>query len=149
MILNTGTFSYSFATNEYSRTAGDEEVEVIVRLPEAHRTSIPDIRDMRLVTAAGQVVPLSEVARIEERTGPLIIRRHDRERRQAIEVDELDLIGEIDAWRRAFPPGSGSEWPRIVPPSVLKAATWWRTSGWMEPGSAASTSRTSKSATPG
>jgi len=30
MILNTGTFSYSFATNEYSRTAGDEEVEVII-----------------------------------------------------------------------------------------------------------------------
>jgi len=93
-----GTTATTFRQN-------DEEVDVIVRLPEAHRTSMADLQDMRLVAPTGAVVPLSEVAAIEERTGPLIIRRHDRERSVSVmaEIDESKTdIARVDAAMTRF-----------------------------------------------
>ncbi len=92
----------------------DEEITVIVRLPEAHRRQLADISGLDFVTPTGAVVPFSTVARLTERTGPQVIRRHERERSVTVmaevdpEITDLAQVNrEITAYferiRSAFP----------------------------------------------
>ncbi|MEM6496640.1 MAG: efflux RND transporter permease subunit, partial [Pseudomonadota bacterium] len=58
---------------------GRDEIKVMVRLPEAERRSIDNLRNYRLRTADGAFIPLSEIAEIVETTSPTkIIRREGR-----------------------------------------------------------------------
>lgn len=97
---------------------GDEDVEIIVKLPEhlrlegnfdLERLSVPARRDGRT-----QLVPLSEVAEIEEARGRTLVRRLDRERSITLtaEVDEeVTTPGEVQSEvERRFAP--------VLPPGV-------------------------------
>jgi multidrug efflux pump subunit AcrB len=78
----------------------DEEVDVIVRFPESFRTRAEDISQMRFVNPAGATIPFTAVARLEERSGPLLVRRHDRERSVSVMADvdpEVTDIGRVNA----------------------------------------------------
>lgn len=94
---------------------GDEEVDVVVRWPESRRRRAEDVEDLRFANPTGEVVPFSAVARLEERFGPLIIRRHERERAVTVMAetsgDGADMgainAGILDRWRelRSLFPG--------------------------------------------
>jgi multidrug efflux pump len=59
---------------------GDEEYDVVVRFPDSFRADLRNIEDMNLINMAGQPVPFSEVARIEQSSGLGRIRRIERKR---------------------------------------------------------------------
>jgi multidrug efflux pump len=71
---------------------GDEEVDVVVRWPEPLRRTIDDVRRLRFASPSGEVVPFASVASVEERFGPLLIRRHERERAVTV-MSDLDGDG--------------------------------------------------------
>ena len=72
------------------RDAGDN-FDVFVRLPAAERTSVADIANVSVPSTVpgAPLVKLSNVASIEEHTGPLEIQRKNRERIIRIEADVL------------------------------------------------------------
>ncbi len=59
---------------------GLEEVDVIVRYPQAERTSLGDVYDMRIRLAGGEAVPVTAVADIVESRGFSTIERSDGRR---------------------------------------------------------------------
>ncbi|HSV27605.1 MAG TPA: efflux RND transporter permease subunit [Sedimentisphaerales bacterium] len=59
---------------------GGEEYDVVVRLRNEDRTRIEDLRDIYIMSASGQPVSLSNVARIEHGYGPTQIERKDQAR---------------------------------------------------------------------
>ena len=63
---------------------GDEELDVIVRLPERYRTRLSDLSSLRFVSPTGDVVPFASVAEVIEGESPQTIRRHNRQ--QAVTV---------------------------------------------------------------
>ncbi|MCG8459198.1 MAG: efflux RND transporter permease subunit, partial [Holophagales bacterium] len=69
---------------------GDEELDVIVRLPEEHRRRLEDLTALRFVNPAGEAIPFTAVARLEPGESPQTLHRHDR--RQSVtlyaDVDE-------------------------------------------------------------
>jgi multidrug efflux pump subunit AcrB len=56
---------------------GADNVAVIVRFPKDERNSLSDLLDTRIATAAGDLIPLSAVAQIEEAIAPTQILRRD------------------------------------------------------------------------
>ncbi len=61
------------------RSGDREPVPVVVRLPRAERSSLASLSDLRLASAAGTTVPLSEVARLEAgETSPSLYRKNGR-----------------------------------------------------------------------
>lgn len=75
-----------------------EDVRVMVRYPEDARTSLDSLEDLRIRTADGRAIPLSQVADIEFAPGINRIYRRDRTRSVAI-FSELngDVRGQITA----------------------------------------------------
>ena len=59
---------------------GRDDVRVIVRYPPDERRSVADLENVRIRTAAGDEVPLGEVAEVEHAMGVPPIRRVDRNR---------------------------------------------------------------------
>ncbi|HEU4402925.1 MAG TPA: efflux RND transporter permease subunit, partial [Candidatus Polarisedimenticolia bacterium] len=56
-----------------------EPVPILVRLPRAERTSLESLRDIRLLSASGTTVPVSEVTRLERTTtAPFLYRKNGR-----------------------------------------------------------------------
>ncbi|MDF1764217.1 MAG: efflux RND transporter permease subunit, partial [Oleibacter sp.] len=53
------------------------EVTVLVRLPEAERSSSADIERLQILTPSGGYVPLSDIAMLKKSTSPSIISRRD------------------------------------------------------------------------
>ena len=106
-------------TNEFYRLDNRRQFTILVRYRDDQRRDRADLEQVKIVGKKGEVVPLSSVARIEERQGPTLI-EHDNFRR-AISVLgyyrkggppsmelSMDLLmaahGKID-----FPPGYGVE----------------------------------------
>lgn len=56
---------------------GNEDVKVIVKLPPAERDSYEDLLDTRIRTPGGELLPLSEVATLDEGRSPSTILRRD------------------------------------------------------------------------
>ncbi len=56
---------------------GADNVAVVLRFPKDERDSLSDLMDMRIATAAGDFIPLSAVAEIEEAIAPTQILRRD------------------------------------------------------------------------
>ncbi|MFG0330475.1 MAG: efflux RND transporter permease subunit [Phycisphaerales bacterium] len=68
--------------------AGDEEdVDVRITLDESSRRQLSSIEKLYVFTPAGQWVPLSEVARIDEASGYATIHRFERQRAVTISAD--------------------------------------------------------------
>ncbi|MAO38729.1 MAG: hypothetical protein CMQ37_08940 [Gammaproteobacteria bacterium] len=66
---------------------GRDELKVMVRYPEAERTSIANLENMRIRTQDGTEVPFSEVAEVDVGQGFATITRIDRERTVTVTAD--------------------------------------------------------------
>ncbi|MBN4085174.1 CusA/CzcA family heavy metal efflux RND transporter [Flavobacteriaceae bacterium AH-315-B10] len=60
---------------------GERRFELVVRLDKAFRTDISDVQNLYVNTPSGQQVPLSEIALISYKPGPVQIQRDDAKRR--------------------------------------------------------------------
>lgn len=69
----------------------DEDVDVYVRLDEQERATEDTLKTIKVTNSMGQRIPLTKVAKFEERDGAFIIRRFNRKRTFAISgtVDRL------------------------------------------------------------
>ncbi|MCG6189987.1 CusA/CzcA family heavy metal efflux RND transporter [Maribellus maritimus] len=79
---------------------GERMFDLVVRLDEAHRQSIDDIRSLFVDTPNGGQVPLKEVADISYRPGPMQISRDNTNRRTYVGInvegrDVKSLVTEI------------------------------------------------------
>lgn len=72
---------------------GQRNYGIQVRQAEPFRTDLAQIAALPLMSANGHLVPLAQVASIDQRSGPSIIRRENVVRRVAVEasVDDRDL----------------------------------------------------------
>ncbi len=77
-------------------TRDREDVQVMVRYPEANRRRIWDLEEMWIATPAGNLVPFREVARMQEGTGYATIRRVDGRRVINVTADVNDEIANPD-----------------------------------------------------
>ena len=71
---------------------GDRRFELVVRLSEAARTDLPDVRNLYVPLPDGAQVPLSAVARVELVDAPMQISRENTNRRVVIGVN----VGDTD-----------------------------------------------------
>jgi hydrophobic/amphiphilic exporter-1 (mainly G- bacteria), HAE1 family len=73
-----------------------EDVDIRVRFPEERRQNIYELEGLRIATPAGNLVPLTEVARVEEARGYATIRRIDQRRAITVsaDVDQSQNTGE-------------------------------------------------------
>ena len=92
---------------------GDRRFRLMVRLPEAVRRDIDNLAFLPVPLAAGDYVPLSEIARLELQPAPAQISRENGKRRVVVTVNvrARDLGGFVTEVRRriadnvALPPG--------------------------------------------
>ncbi len=93
---------------------GIEDVRVLVRYPEADRQTLEQLNHMRIRTATGAEIPLTEVAEIAFVPGYTVIDRRNRKRSIAITANVQDvgdpnaivadlLARHLPAWQREFP----------------------------------------------
>jgi multidrug efflux pump subunit AcrB len=71
-----------------------ETVPIVVRLPRSERSSVADLRQVRLAAASGALVPLSELARVEETVTP--VSRH-RKNLQPVVYVIGDVAGKAES----------------------------------------------------
>ena len=93
---------------------GDEEIDIVVRLAEASRASIDDLRRLTVVNEDGVQIPLDAVASLERTTALTAIRHKDRRRMVAVsgKVERAEMAEPIrqEAMRRL------AEIPDLLPP---------------------------------
>ncbi len=76
---------------------GGEEYDIRVRLGEGDRDSIERISDLSIVTPAGAVVPVLELAEMSLDEGPTLIKRKDRQRAVTVSARiEGRSVGEVN-----------------------------------------------------
>ncbi|NCI46692.1 CusA/CzcA family heavy metal efflux RND transporter [Sediminibacterium soli] len=63
---------------------GERRFDLVVRLDSAYRTDITDVKNLYVSTPSGQQIPLSEVALISYKPGPVQIQRDNAKRRITI-----------------------------------------------------------------
>lgn len=82
---------------------GQRTYDVVMRLEDAARNDPDAIADIPVDTAAGGIVPLGLLARIDEAKGPNIITRENVQRRIVIQanVAGADLVGTVEKIRKA------------------------------------------------
>lgn len=85
---------YGYEARKVQR--GREDVKIMVRYPQAYRTSIHDIETMRIATPSGALVPFSEVAALRERTGFATIKRVDQRRTVTVTADVDTAVANAD-----------------------------------------------------
>lgn len=78
--------------------AGDEQVPIVVRLNEASRNDLMQVRNLRVSSSAGQI-PLSAVADVTLSAGATEIGRYDRQFRTTVSANLADgaLLGPVSA----------------------------------------------------
>jgi HAE1 family hydrophobic/amphiphilic exporter-1 len=74
---------------------GGDEYDIKVRFARAFREDVDQIRRMPVVSTSGSVIPLMNVARVEEGLGPVNITRRDQERVTTLAVELKDTY-EVD-----------------------------------------------------
>ena len=87
------------ATHVYE---GERRFQLILRFPEPHRNSVGTIGEIRVKSASGALIPMSELARIEMREGPARISREQVKRRIYIGFNVVgrDIGGVVDEGRK-------------------------------------------------
>lgn len=87
------------ATHVYE---GERRFQLTLRFPEPQRNSIGAIKEIRVKSASGALIPMSDLATIEMREGPARISREHVKRRIYIgfNVVERDIGGVVDEGRR-------------------------------------------------
>ncbi len=81
---------------------GERRFQLILRFPEARRNSVPAIGDIRVKATTGALIPMSELAKIDMREGPLRISREQVRRRIYIGFNVVgrDIGSVVDEGRR-------------------------------------------------
>ncbi len=81
---------------------GERRFQLVLRFPEAARNNLATIGDIRVRSAAGAAIPLSELATIEMREGPARISREQVKRRIYIGFNVVgrDIGSVVDEGRR-------------------------------------------------
>lgn len=69
---------------------GEKRFDIVMRLQNANRTDIQDIRSLKIKVPMGDYVPLSEFANIEYTEGPAKISRDNTHRRVVVSINVLD-----------------------------------------------------------
>jgi Cu(I)/Ag(I) efflux system membrane protein CusA/SilA len=80
---------------------GRERYGILVRYARPYRDSIQALRRTLIFTANGAQIPLSQVADIQFRTGPSMIRSEDAQLVGFVNVDVVDTIGIVDYVQKA------------------------------------------------
>ncbi|MFO0765863.1 MAG: efflux RND transporter permease subunit [Nitrospiraceae bacterium] len=81
---------------------GERRFQLVLRFPEAARNNVAAIGDIRVRSASGAAIPLSQLANIEMREGPARISREQVKRRIYIGFNVVgrDIGGVVDEGRR-------------------------------------------------
>ncbi|MBD3347693.1 MAG: hypothetical protein GF400_00675 [Candidatus Eisenbacteria bacterium] len=82
------------------RGFGDDEVDLIVRLEESDRADLDDLRNLRIVTPAGAIVPLGSVADFSVAAAPAELHRRDGERIVTVTADVSEGTTSTEVNRR-------------------------------------------------
>ena len=90
--LNMSAISDTLRTYFYGKTAskfrqGGDEYDILVRLRESDRMNIKDIGNIPLMSGSGKMIPLNNVARVIQRSGPVEIERQNQERIIKVEAN--------------------------------------------------------------
>jgi cobalt-zinc-cadmium resistance protein CzcA len=87
------------ATHVYE---GERRFQLILRFPERYRNSVASIGEIRVKSASGALIPMSDLATIEMREGPLRISREHVKRRIYIGFNVVgrDIGSVVDEGRR-------------------------------------------------
>ncbi|MEM7720253.1 MAG: efflux RND transporter permease subunit [Pseudomonadota bacterium] len=85
--LATQTRNGFFGVEATTVQRGQDSVAVMVRFPSEDRDSLSDLLDTRIATPAGDLIPLSVVARLEEGQSPSEIQRQNGRRVTTITAD--------------------------------------------------------------
>lgn len=80
---------------------GEDEYDIVVRLPRASRINPDDVEELIVMDDDGRPVPLRSLARFDTSAGPAAIRRLDLKRTITVEADVDYPAGFRDADRRA------------------------------------------------
>jgi HAE1 family hydrophobic/amphiphilic exporter-1 len=57
-----------------------KEYDVVVRFQEKDRTQVPDIKNLKVMSPTGQLVPVSNIAKVQKAFGPVDISRKNQQR---------------------------------------------------------------------
>ncbi len=79
------TYFYGYTATKY-REAG-EQYDIFVRLQDVDRASVKDIENISLISSDGKAIPLSNVAVVVPKTGPIEIERQNQERIIKVEAN--------------------------------------------------------------
>ncbi len=90
--LNMSAVSDTLRTYFYGKAAskfrqGGDEYDILVRLKESDRMNIKDIGNIPLMSGSGKMIPLNNVARVIQRSGPVEIERQNQERIIKVEAN--------------------------------------------------------------
>lgn len=80
---------------------GERRFQLILRFPEPHRNSVASVGEIRVKAASGAMIPMSDLATIEMREGPLRISREHVKRRIFVGFNVVgrDIGGVVDEGR--------------------------------------------------
>ena len=86
------------ATHVYE---GERRFQLVLRFPEPYRNSVTTIGEIRVKSASGALIPMSDLATIEMRKGPALISREQVKRRIYIGFNVVgrDIGGVVDEGR--------------------------------------------------
>lgn len=87
---------FLFGIDAHTFASQQEDIDVRVRVDERTRRDLGAIEDAWLVTPTGALVPLSEVADIEEATTYATIKRVDRQRSVTVTADTIPSVSPED-----------------------------------------------------
>ncbi|MBN2358429.1 MAG: efflux RND transporter permease subunit [Deltaproteobacteria bacterium] len=99
--LSTAQVGNAISTYFQGRTAGryaegGDEYDILVRYDKTHRQDLEELRRMPVTTQSGAVIPLSNIARIENSLGPVGISRLDQARLTSLNVTLRDFYTDQD-----------------------------------------------------
>lgn len=80
---------------------GEDDWDIVVRLPEGQRRSVDALEELTLLDEDGRSIPLRSLVTLEPTAGPAAIRRVDQRRAVTVEADVDYGRGFTDADRRA------------------------------------------------
>ena len=74
-----------------SYTIGDNDYDIILQMPEAWRTNINDVKNLRISNEDGQFIRLGDVAEVELSSGPTRIEREDKRRQIVVYANTVGI----------------------------------------------------------
>ncbi|MBM3305245.1 MAG: efflux RND transporter permease subunit [Candidatus Aminicenantes bacterium] len=93
---------------------GSDEIDIRLRFQEKYRDSLEEVRRIPILTPAGKMVSLEDVADIESAEGPIMINRENQARRVSVTANIADrdlgsvvrdIKGRLAGFEKNLPPG--------------------------------------------